>query len=151
VPAALSLLTSTLLISASIRWLAPQHGGAFSSTRAARGSDGGKADAAGLRCGSARAPFPVAPGRSSTEDAPVGSHTLFSNPSRKVKGATSPAASSARWIAPHSATQSPTLDAGPCDPTPIANQKVCVIDSEGRLIRELTLDPSRNYQPLARD
>ena len=30
----------------------------------------------------------------------------------------------------------------------IADQNIRVIDSEGELIRELTLDPSRNYQPL---
>ena len=30
----------------------------------------------------------------------------------------------------------------------IADQKIRVIDSDGELIRELTLDPSRNYQPL---
>jgi Integrase core domain len=29
----------------------------------------------------------------------------------------------------------------------IADQKIRVIDSKGELIRELTLDPSRNYQP----
>jgi len=33
----------------------------------------------------------------------------------------------------------------------IADQSVRVIDLNGELIRELTLDPSRNYQPLARD
>jgi hypothetical protein len=33
----------------------------------------------------------------------------------------------------------------------IADQSVRVIDSEGQLIRELTLDPSRNYQPITRD
>jgi transposase InsO family protein len=32
----------------------------------------------------------------------------------------------------------------------IADQSVRVIDLEGQLIRELTLDPSRNYQPLTR-
>jgi len=31
----------------------------------------------------------------------------------------------------------------------IADQNVRVIDSDGQLIRELTLDPSRNYQPIA--
>jgi hypothetical protein len=31
----------------------------------------------------------------------------------------------------------------------IADQNVRVIDSEGQILRELTLDPSRNYQPLA--
>jgi hypothetical protein len=30
----------------------------------------------------------------------------------------------------------------------IADQNIRVIDSNGELIRELTLDPSRNYQPL---
>lgn len=30
----------------------------------------------------------------------------------------------------------------------IADQSIRVIDLEGELIRELTLDPSRNYQPL---
>ncbi len=30
----------------------------------------------------------------------------------------------------------------------IADQNIRVIDSEGQLIRELTLDPSRNYQPI---
>jgi transposase InsO family protein len=30
----------------------------------------------------------------------------------------------------------------------IADQNIRVIDSEGELIRELTLDPSRNYQPI---
>jgi hypothetical protein len=30
----------------------------------------------------------------------------------------------------------------------IADQSIRVIDSDGELIRELTLDPSRNYQPL---
>jgi hypothetical protein len=30
----------------------------------------------------------------------------------------------------------------------IADQNIRVIDLEGELIRELTLDPSRNYQPL---
>jgi transposase InsO family protein len=30
----------------------------------------------------------------------------------------------------------------------IADQNIRVIDTEGQLIRELTLDPSRNYQPL---
>jgi hypothetical protein len=32
----------------------------------------------------------------------------------------------------------------------IADQSIRVIDSNGELIRELTLDPSRTYQPLAR-
>lgn len=32
----------------------------------------------------------------------------------------------------------------------IADQSIRVIDSDGELIRELTLDPSRNYQPIAR-
>jgi transposase InsO family protein len=32
----------------------------------------------------------------------------------------------------------------------IADQNIRVIDSEGRLIRELTLDPSRTYQPISR-
>jgi len=32
----------------------------------------------------------------------------------------------------------------------IADQNIRVIDSEGELIRELTLDPSRNYQPISR-
>ena len=32
----------------------------------------------------------------------------------------------------------------------IADQNIRVIDSQGQLIRELTLDPSRNYQPLTR-
>jgi transposase InsO family protein len=32
----------------------------------------------------------------------------------------------------------------------IANQSIRVIDLQGQLIRELTLDPSRNYQPIAR-
>jgi hypothetical protein len=32
----------------------------------------------------------------------------------------------------------------------IADQNIRVIDSDGQLIRELTLDPSRNYQPLVR-
>jgi len=32
----------------------------------------------------------------------------------------------------------------------IADENVRVIDLNGELIRELTLDPSRNYQPLAR-
>ena len=31
----------------------------------------------------------------------------------------------------------------------IADQEIRVIDSDGQLIRELTLDPSRNYQPIA--
>jgi transposase InsO family protein len=31
----------------------------------------------------------------------------------------------------------------------IADQSIRVIDSEGELIRELTLDPSRNYQPIS--
>ena len=31
----------------------------------------------------------------------------------------------------------------------IADQSIRVIDLEGRLIRELSLDPSRNYQPIA--
>ena len=30
----------------------------------------------------------------------------------------------------------------------IADQNIRVIDLHGQLIRELTLDPSRNYQPL---
>jgi hypothetical protein len=30
----------------------------------------------------------------------------------------------------------------------IADQNIRVIDTDGELIRELTLDPSRNYQPL---
>jgi hypothetical protein len=30
----------------------------------------------------------------------------------------------------------------------IADQNIRVIDSEGELIRELTLNPTRNYQPL---
>jgi hypothetical protein len=33
----------------------------------------------------------------------------------------------------------------------IADQSVGVIDLEGQLIRELTLDPDRIYQPLVRD
>jgi transposase InsO family protein len=33
----------------------------------------------------------------------------------------------------------------------IADQEIRVIDLEGELIRELTLDPSRNYQPLTHD
>ena len=32
----------------------------------------------------------------------------------------------------------------------IADQDIRVIDSNGELIRELTLDPNRNYQPLTR-
>ena len=32
----------------------------------------------------------------------------------------------------------------------IADQEIRVISAEGELIRELTLDPSRNYQPLSR-
>ena len=32
----------------------------------------------------------------------------------------------------------------------IADQNIRVIDPDGELIRELTLDPSRVYQPLAR-
>jgi len=32
----------------------------------------------------------------------------------------------------------------------IADQEIRVIDSNGELIRELTLDPSRIYQPIAR-
>jgi hypothetical protein len=32
----------------------------------------------------------------------------------------------------------------------IADQSVRVIDLDGELIRELTLDPSRDYQPLSR-
>jgi hypothetical protein len=32
----------------------------------------------------------------------------------------------------------------------VADRDVRVIDLEGQLIRELTLDPSRDYQPLAR-
>jgi hypothetical protein len=31
----------------------------------------------------------------------------------------------------------------------IADQKIRVIDPNGELIRELTLDPSRNYQPIS--
>jgi hypothetical protein len=31
----------------------------------------------------------------------------------------------------------------------IANQEIRVIDLQGELIRELTLDPSRNYQPIS--
>jgi hypothetical protein len=31
----------------------------------------------------------------------------------------------------------------------IADQNIRVIDSEGELIRELTLDPNRNYQPIS--
>jgi len=31
----------------------------------------------------------------------------------------------------------------------VADRSVRVIDSDGELIRELTLDPSRTYQPLA--
>ena len=31
----------------------------------------------------------------------------------------------------------------------IADQNIRVIDSDGQLIRELTLDPSRNYQPIS--
>jgi hypothetical protein len=31
----------------------------------------------------------------------------------------------------------------------IADQNIRVIDSEGQLIRELTLDPNRNYQPIS--
>ena len=31
----------------------------------------------------------------------------------------------------------------------IADQNVRVIDLDGELIRELTLDPSRNYQPIS--
>jgi hypothetical protein len=31
----------------------------------------------------------------------------------------------------------------------IADQNIRVIDSEGQLIRELTLDSSRNYQPIS--
>jgi hypothetical protein len=31
----------------------------------------------------------------------------------------------------------------------IADQSIRVIDSDGQLIRELTLDPSRNYQPIS--
>jgi hypothetical protein len=30
----------------------------------------------------------------------------------------------------------------------IADQQIRVIDLQGQLIRELTLDPTRNYQPL---
>jgi len=33
---------------------------------------------------------------------------------------------------------------------PIADESIRVIDLEGELIRELTLDPSRSYQPLTR-
>ena len=33
----------------------------------------------------------------------------------------------------------------------IADRSVRVIDLEGQLIRELTLDPSRNYQPITHD
>jgi len=32
----------------------------------------------------------------------------------------------------------------------IADQCIRVIDMQGELIRELTLDPSRTYQPLTR-
>jgi hypothetical protein len=32
----------------------------------------------------------------------------------------------------------------------IAGQQIRVIDFQGQLIRELTLDPSRNYQSLTR-
>jgi hypothetical protein len=32
----------------------------------------------------------------------------------------------------------------------IADQSIRIIDLNGELIRELTLDPSRNYQPIAR-
>jgi len=32
----------------------------------------------------------------------------------------------------------------------IADQNIRVIDLQGQLIRELTLDPTRNYQPLTR-
>jgi hypothetical protein len=32
----------------------------------------------------------------------------------------------------------------------IADQSIRVIDLEGQLIREPTLDPSRDYQPLSR-
>ncbi len=32
----------------------------------------------------------------------------------------------------------------------IADQNIRVIDLDGQLIRELTLDPSHTYQPLAR-
>ena len=39
---------------------------------------------------------------------------------------------------------------GPRGQLLIADQSVRVIDLEGQLIRELTLDPSRNYQPLTR-
>jgi hypothetical protein len=31
----------------------------------------------------------------------------------------------------------------------IADQSIRVIDLEGELIRDLTLDPSRNYQPIS--
>jgi hypothetical protein len=31
----------------------------------------------------------------------------------------------------------------------IADRSIRVIDLQGQLIRELTLDPSRNYQPLS--
>ena len=30
----------------------------------------------------------------------------------------------------------------------IADQQIRIIDLDGQLIRELTLDPTRNYQPL---
>jgi hypothetical protein len=32
----------------------------------------------------------------------------------------------------------------------IADHSIRIIDLNGELIRELTLDPSRNYQPIAR-
>jgi hypothetical protein len=32
----------------------------------------------------------------------------------------------------------------------IADQSIRVIDLQGELIRDLTLDPNRNYQPLTR-
>jgi len=32
----------------------------------------------------------------------------------------------------------------------VADREIRVIDLQGQLIRELTLDPSRTYQPLAR-
>jgi hypothetical protein len=59
VPAALSLATSMLLISASIRLWAPQHGAAFSPTQAAQHGDDAKVDAgrSAQRNRSARAPF----------------------------------------------------------------------------------------------
>jgi transposase InsO family protein len=39
---------------------------------------------------------------------------------------------------------------GRCVKLLIADQSIRVIDSNGQLIRELTLDPSHNYQPIAR-